>query len=463
MTQAIIALLTLLLVFAAYAIVRLYLTVRHLRVRYAPIIDVDGELDRAKQQLTEVNSQLNQLQADSEQRRAQLDQEYRQAQSTYEGLKRQNALLEENLEDISFGLYTPHYDFQTSEEYKAKLDTLRTQEKQLIHDGKAASCPSQWTVGGSAKEGARMVKLTEKLVLRAFNGECDAALANVAWNNITRMEERIRNSFETINHLVTVLNVSITEEFFTLKRDELRLAHEYQEKQNEEREEQRRIREQIREEEKVRHEIEKAREEADREAKRSQDALEKARAEAALASGEQLQKLNEHIKALEAELELARQKRERAVARAQLTRSGFVYVISNIGSFGEDVYKVGMTRRLEPLDRIHELSDAAVPFPFDVHAMINCDDAPALENSLHSHFNDRRINLANLRKEHFKVTLEELQEFAKSQGVAIEFTKVAEAKEYRKTIALRQPPASPRVEDPVEVSTGSVGGNITSP
>ena len=455
MTQAIVVLLALLLVLAAYAIVRLYLTVRHLRVRYAPIIDVDGELDRAKQQLTEAKGQLNQFQADSEQRRAQLDQEYKQAQSTYEGLKRQNSLLEENLEDISFGLYAPHYDFQTSDQYKARLDALRAQEKQLVHDGKAASCPTQWTVGGSTREGTRMVKLTEKLVLRAFNGECDAALANVSWNNITRMEERIRNSFEMINRLVSVLNVSITEDYFALKRDELRLAYEFQEKQNEEREEQRRIREQIREEEKVQHEIEKAREEADREAKRSQEALEKARAEAALASGEQLEKLNEHIKLLEAELEQARQKKERAIARAQLTRSGYVYVISNIGSFGEDVYKVGMTRRLEPLDRIHELSDAAVPFPFDVHAMINSDDAPTLENALHNHFNERRVNLANLRKEHFRVTLGELEEFAKSQGVAIEFTRVAEAKEYRKTIALRQPS---RVQEPVELSPTSPVG-----
>lgn len=430
------ALLVSLLVIATYVIIRLYLGVRRLQTRYAPIIDVDSEVARVKETLANGKRQLQEFMSDNERQRGQLDQQYGEAQSTYEGLKRQISLLEENLEDISFGLYAPHYNFQTSEEYKAKLDTLRAQEKQLIHDGKAASCPTQWTVGGSTSEGARMVKLTEKLVLRAFNGECDAALANVSWNNITRMEERIRNSFETINRLVTVLNVSITEEFFRLKLDELRLAHEYQEKQYEEREEQRRIREQIREEEKVQHEIEKAREEAEREAKRSQEALEKARAEAALASGEQLQKLNEHIKSLEADLEQAREKRERAISRAQLTRSGYVYVISNIGSFGENVYKVGMTRRLEPLDRIHELSDAAVPFPFDVHAMINSDDAPTLENALHNHFNGRRINLANLRKEHFRVTLEELEEFAKSQGVKIEFTKVAEAKEYRKTISL---------------------------
>jgi chromosome segregation ATPase len=316
------ALLVSLLVIATYLTIRLYIGIRRLQTRYAPIIDVDSEVARVKETLVNENRQLQEFLSDNERQRGQLDQEYREAKSTYEGLRRQISLLEENLEDISFGLYTPHFNFQTSEEYKVRLDTLRAQEKQLIHDGKAASCPTQWTVGGSASEGARMVKLNEKLVLRAFNGECDAALANVSWNNVTRMEERIRNSFETINRLVTVLNVSITEEFFSLKLDELRLAHEYQEKQNEEREQQRRIREQIREEEKVQHEIEKAREEAEREAKRSQEALEKARAEAALASGEQLQKLNEHIKSLEADLEEARLKRESGVTPRILDTEG---------------------------------------------------------------------------------------------------------------------------------------------
>ncbi|MFQ5792597.1 MAG: DUF4041 domain-containing protein, partial [Acidobacteriota bacterium] len=155
-----------------------------------------------------------------------------QARTTYEALTREISLLEENLEDISFGLYRPHFSFQTSEEYKRQLETLRDRERRLIRDGRAALCSAQWTVGGSAKEGARMAKQNMKLVLRAFNGECDAALAKVAWNNISKMEERVRKSFDAINKLGTVLQVSITEEFLELKLDELRLTHEYEEKRH---------------------------------------------------------------------------------------------------------------------------------------------------------------------------------------------------------------------------------------
>lgn len=190
------------------------------------------------------------------------------------------------------------------------------------------------------------------------------------------MEERILKAFEAINQLGTVMQVSITPTYLDLKLDELRLTHEYEEKRYQEQEEQRRIREQMREEERARREIEKAREEAEREEARFQKALEKARAEAARATGEQLQKLNDQIHSLEARLEEAQQQKERAISRAQLTKSGYVYIISNVGSFGQDVYKVGMTRRLDPMDRVYELSDASVPSPFDVHAMIYSENAP---------------------------------------------------------------------------------------
>jgi DNA repair exonuclease SbcCD ATPase subunit len=270
-------------------------------------------------------------------------------------------LLEENLEDISFGLYKPHFDFETSAEYKNAIESLRNQERQLIRDGRAAVCPAQWTVGGSKKEGERLIKLNEKILLRAFNGECDAALSNVSWNNVTKMEERIRKCFEAVNKLGDVVKVSVTQDYLKLKLDEIRLTHEYEEKRYQEREEQRRIREELREDQKAQQEIENAREEAELEETRFQKALEKAREEAAKATGAQLQKLSEQISSFESKLDEARRKKERAIARAQVTKSGFVYVISNIGSFGDTVYKIGMTRRLEPKQRIDELGGASVP------------------------------------------------------------------------------------------------------
>lgn len=412
---------------------------KRFRTRYAPIIDLDAELERVKTALEQMRRERQEATSSADRQRAQLKEEYEAARATYDSLKREISLLEENLEDISFGLYRPHFSFQSSEAYKATLEALRDKERQLIRDGRAATCSVVWTVGGSAKEGARMARQNMKLVLRAFNGECDAAVANVTWNNITKMEERIRKSYDAINELGTVLQVSITPEFLGLKIDELRLTHEYEEKKYQEREEQRKIRGQIRDEEKAHREIENARKEAEEEEARYNKALEKARAEAAAATGAHLERLTEQIHALEVKVDEAHTMKERAISRAQLTKSGFVYVISNTGSFGERVVKIGMTRRLEPLERVDELGDASVPFPFDVHAMFYSDNAPELESALHEFLDHKRVNLVNPRKEFYEeVNLDEVEKFAKDRGLSAQFTKIAEAKEYRETLALRR-------------------------
>lgn len=141
--------------------------------------------------------------------RRRLTNEYDQGRATYETLRKEITLLEENLEDISFGVYKPHFTFDTSEECKRRLEVVRDRQRKMIRGGKAATCPVEWTVGGSKREGARMAKQYTKLVLRAFNGECTAAVAGVSWNNITRMEERVNKAFDAANKLGTVVQVSI--------------------------------------------------------------------------------------------------------------------------------------------------------------------------------------------------------------------------------------------------------------
>jgi DNA repair exonuclease SbcCD ATPase subunit len=218
----------------------------------------------------------------------------------------------------------------------------------------------------------------------------------------------------------------------------LRLTHEYEQRKYKDREEQRRIREQIREEERAQKEFQEAEEEAEEEETLYQRALAKAREEAARTTGEALERLTKQISGFEAKLDEARKKKERAISRAQLTKSGFVYVISNIGSFGENVYKVGMTRRLEPKDRVAELGGASVPFPFDLHAMLYSDNAPELENSLHQLFDDRRLNMVNRRREFYRdIQLEEIEGFVRSRGLSAQFIKEPEAREYRETVAKR--------------------------
>jgi hypothetical protein len=379
------------------------------------------------------------LDRESQERRSRLAQELKESESKRDGLQKEISLLEDNLEDISFGLYKPHFSFKTSEEYKIALEKMREDERQLIHNGHAAICHTQWTVGNSRKDGERMTKQYTKLLLRAFNGECDAAVANVSWNNAGRMEERIKKAFEALNQLGSVMQMSLTAEFLQLKLSELRLTYEYEEKRHQEKQEQKRIAEQIREEERAQQEIEKARTQAEREEQDYEKALAKAREEALKATGAQLEKLTVQISSFEAKLDEARQNKQRAIARAQLTKSGFVYVISNIGSFGDRIFKIGMTRRLEPMDRIDELSNASVPFPFDLHAMLYSDNAPELETALHKLVENRQVNLVNPRKEFYRdIELEEIEAYVKTRGLSAQFIKVPEAKEYRQTVAQRQ-------------------------
>src|SRR6266540_2778009 len=169
-----------------------------------------------------------------------------------------------------------------------------------------------------------------------------------------------------------------------------------------------------------------------------QKLLQKARQEALEATGAQLEKLNAQVSSFEAKLDEARKKKERAIARAQLTKSGFVYVVSNIGAFGDNVFKIGMTRRMEPMDRINELGDASVPFPYDLHVMFFSDNAPALESSLHQLFEDRRVNLVNRRREFYQnVGLEEVETFVKEWGLSAQIIKTPEAREFRESSAIR--------------------------
>jgi hypothetical protein len=342
----------------------------------------------------------------------------------------------------AFGFYESKYDFQEAEEYKQRLDKIRAQQKQMIKDKQAAVCHTEWSVGGSAKEGKKMTDNFLKLVLRAFNGECDASVVKVKYNNVQTMENRIRKTYEDLNKLSQTTHCEITSRYLDLKLQELWLTHEYQERKYQEQEEQRIIREQMREEEKALRELEKARQDAEKEERRYQEALEKARRDVESATGKAQQKLFSQIEELQKRLAEAEANKERAVSQAQLTKSGHVYIISNIGSFGEDVYKIGMTRRLEPMDRVKELGDASVPFPFDVHAMIFCENAPELEARLHKRFNSRRMNKENERKEFFRVSLDEIVRVVREIDQELKicksevtFTKIAEATDYRKTLA----------------------------
>jgi len=407
--------------------------------KYAPIIEIDKEIELKNTQLAKDKLELKEL-----------GDKYENSLETYKKLKKEVSLYESKLDLIEFGVYEPVYDFEQSDEYRAEQKRIIQLQKDMIKDETAAICATNWTVDGSEAKGRASTKRNIKLVLRAFNGECNSLIAKVKWNNVNQMRERIKKSFEAINKLGKSSTISIQGEYLDLKVKELILEHEFQLKKQKEKEELREIQEQIREEEKAKREFEKAQKDAEKEEKNYQIALEKARKEIEKVTGDKHDALQAQIEKLEQELKESQEKKERAISMAQQTKRGHVYVISNIGSFGEDVYKIGMTRRLEPTDRVKELGDASVPFKFDIHAMIYSDEAPTLEKELHQAFEDKKVNMLNYRKEFFNVTLDEIESQIKETGIEAEFIKLPEAIEYRETLAILQKMNEPDTQKTID-------------
>ncbi len=406
-----------------------------LESKYSKIIDIDREVEKKKSEIQELNSSIEKLSVD-----------YKTNRSYLERLLNEVSKLEADIEDMSYGFTKPIFSYDTSDEYKDKIITNVNKQKQLVRDGNAYIAKTAWSVNGSEAQGAKMMKEAAKLMLRAFNGECEAHISKVSWNNYETMKNRVFKSFEDINKLNSTNNMEITIEYLNLKQEELRLTYEYAQKKYEEKEEQKRIREQMREEEKALREIEKVQREAEQEEERYQKALLKAKEELSKAKGDEFSKLEAKVHELESKLEAAHIQKERAISQAQLTKSGHVYIISNIGSFGENIFKIGMTRRLEPKERVYELGDASVPFEFDIHGMIYSKDAPALEYNIHRKLENNRVNLIDRRAEFFNCSIDQIQSIVQEMGLQVELTKLAEAREYRESEAIRRKLASEDVE-----------------
>ncbi len=309
-----------------------------------------------------------------------------------------------------------------------ELQKARELTKSLIKTSKAASCDY-------VEPNRRNTAI--KFVLDAFNGKVDSTLSKIKHNNYGKLSQEIKDAFQLVNYNGSAFrSAKIADIYLQARLNELKWGVAVNEIMLEEKEEQRRIKEQLREEEKARREYERAIKEAEKEEKTIQQAIDKATKELMLAGEEQRLALEQKLAELQIKYEEAEAKNQRAISMAQQTRSGHVYVISNIGSFGEDVYKIGMTRRLEPLDRVRELSDASVPFAFDVHAMIYSDDAPALENHLHKVFNEKQVNKVNSRKEFFNVGIREIKSTVTNMNIDAHWTMFANAKEYRESLAI---------------------------
>ncbi len=339
-----------------------------------------------------------------------------------------------------FGLYEPVYAFATSDLYKTRLLEIRSAQKEMIKNKQAATGFTNWTVNNNAAKGRKMVSDMQKLLIRAFNSECDEVIGNIKFNNIESGIKRITTSRDAISKLGDIMGVSITPKYYKSKLDELHLAYEYQVKKQEEKEEQRRIREELREQAKLQKELEEARKKIVKDRQHYENALKQARERLDTELNEATKAdLLEKIEAFERQLEKLDKDLKDVDYREANQKAGYVYIISNIGAFGNDIFKIGMTRRLDPMDRIDELGDASVPFKFDVHAMIFTEDAPKLESALHHAFESRKVNMVNNRREFFRVSLDEIKKVIQENfDKSVEFVDSPYAEQYRQSLLIQK-------------------------
>ena len=351
--------------------------------------------------------------------------------------RKQLAVFEVDINALDYGLYKPTFEFANSDLYKEELKKLRDKQKQCIKNDNAAFGNTNWQVNGSAAQGRTMVNNYKKLLLRAFNVECDDIVANVKVSNLDRSIERIEKISEQISKLGKTMAIGISPGYVRLKIDEVKLALDYQQKKQEEKERQKELRAQEREEAKVLKEIEEERKRLKKEQTHYENALKTVLA--------QIEKNGEAVELLEKKSQLESQINDTSKAiedvdyREANRKAGYVYIISNIGAFGENVYKIGMTRRLDPQERVDELGDASVPFNFDIHAMIFTEDAPGLETALHNAFESKKLNKINTRREFFTVSLDEIKtEVRKNFDKTVEWIDIPEAEQYRQSKLLNE-------------------------
>lgn len=394
---------------------------------------LQSKIRELEKEIANQNDQISELQKEISKRETNINK----LDQTISEKKSEIIWLDDEILVQEFGLYQPQFDFANSLDYKERLAEVRARQKDLIKDKKAVSGATNWTVNGNASQGKKMVSDTQKLLLRAFNSECDELVSKVKYTNFDASLNKIHKSAEAISKLGTTMDIAITRKYLDLKVKELRLAFEYQQKKQEEKEEQKAARAEMREAARLQKEIEAQRKKIEKEQTHYQTAYEKLL--------RQLEEDPDNIDLLAKKSELENQLTDidKAIKdidyREANQRAGYVYIISNIGAFGENVFKIGMTRRLDPQDRVDELGDASVPFNFDVHAMIFSDDAPALETALHKAFEDRKLNMVNTRREFFNVTLDEIKEVVKKNfDKTVEFIDVPDAEQFRVSQKMKQ-------------------------
>ena len=366
-----------------------------------------------------------------------LDTELTQKRNELARLNEEIAVANGNLNLQEFGFFERQYSFSDSTKYKDKLDSLRMQQKSMVKNGTAGRIITPMLLDNSKSKGKAMQNQLIKAALRGFNGEADALLVKVSVVNVDNKIKALRKVFEQLNKMYSRNLIEITYPYLDLKIEELRLAAEYELQKQEEKELLREQREKEREDKKLQAEIKAKRKQLEKDRDHFKNMVAKVTELLKEAKNDEVDELKRQLAEYQDKLSELDEIEEDIDYREGHATAGYVYVISNIGSFGEDVYKIGVTRRLEPLERIRELSSASVPFQFDVHALIFSEEAFALETELHNQLANYKVNKVNGRKEYFKVSFEEIRNIlATHKELTVELNEDAEAFEYRQTKAI---------------------------
>ena len=381
-----------------------------------------------------IEKEKSKIEHDIEERISKKSTELNQLYSEISKVKKELKNKKEEIENLEplvtvVNIDTKGLDLATSQELKNILSKYKLEEAELVKNNTA--------VDVLIYDDKKFITTQIRQILRSFNAECDLAISNITLKNIDTMRNKILKSYEALNKIYKSDGVQITKTFLENKLQQLITAHSYQEKLEDEREQKKLIQEQLKEEEKVRREIEREKAKIEKDETQFKNEISKLMKYLQKTDNEVEKTLYiDKIKECEEKLSELETVKSDVLNREKNTRAGFVYIISNIGSFGENIFKIGMTRRLEPMDRIKELSSASVTFEFDVHALIFSDDAPSLESILHNTFREYEVNKVNHRKEFFSIPLEKIEKVVtEHHNATVQWTYDAAAEEYRESLA----------------------------
>lgn len=353
-----------------------------------------------------------------------LEKQIRQLRGEYDDLRKQVVETSDAMILQEVGLYEYSHPLDSAPAYRDLLAAIETDCKKAIKSGTAVTSTKKWIINGSDKDGAKMVGDLSKLMLRAYNNEAETVLRALKPYKLDAAIERLEKLRVSIAKLGSSMKLAITDPYHALRIRELKLTADYLAKLAEERERERDAREQLRDEKRTREQFEAEQERLEKEQSHFENLLRRMR-EMGNAEG---------VLNAEASLADVREALDGVMRRAANIRAGYVYVISNIGAFGESVVKIGLTRRLEPMERVYELGSASVPFRFDVHALIFSEDAVGLETALHHEFASKRVNLVNHRREFFYIKPRAVREaLLRLRGDLLEFHDSVEALEWRQS------------------------------